>query len=213
MTRRGTTLLVFARSPRPGRTKTRLIPALGAAGAALLHERMVEHAIREATASALGPVVLLGAPHAGHPFFRALCARHGCAAATQSGGDLGARMHAALRAALLRSERAILIGSDCPLLDAADLRAADACLGAGADVVLGPAADGGYVLIGMRAAQAAPFEDIAWGSSEVLAQTRQRLRRAGLAWRELPERFDVDDADDLRHVPPGLLEGLVQRPS
>lgn len=209
MSRRGTALLVFARAPRPGRTKTRLIPALGARGATRLHQRMVEHAVREATASGLGPVVLLGAPNCRHGFFVTLRDRHGCVLQSQSGGDLGARMHAALREALASSESAILIGSDCPLLGAADLLAANASLNAGADVVLAPAVDGGYVLIGMREAHAAAFADIAWGTGTVMAQTRVQLSAAGLEWRELPERSDVDEVGDLRHLPADWPEAAV----
>ena len=51
-----TPVLVFAKAPVPGAAKTRLIPALGAGGAAALHERFVAWTLATAAAAATGPV-------------------------------------------------------------------------------------------------------------------------------------------------------------
>ena len=64
------------------------------------------------------------------------------------------------------------------------------------DAVLIPAEDGGYVLIGLRRPCPAVFEGVAWSTGGVLAQTRDRLRDAGLRWHELPTLWDVDTPDD-----------------
>ena len=77
---------------------------------------------------------------------------------------------------LTRGQAVVLIGSDCPEFDPGYLEAAFAAL-AQQDAVLGPAVDGGYLLIGLRAAPALLFEDIAWGTPQVLAVTRDRLRQ------------------------------------
>ncbi|MGI8739709.1 MAG: TIGR04282 family arsenosugar biosynthesis glycosyltransferase [Gammaproteobacteria bacterium] len=72
--------------------------------------------------------------------------------------------------------------------------------------MLGPAEDGGYVLIGMRrttlsdTATRAIFEHIAWGTQNVLRQTRARLRAHGIPWRELTTLWDVDRPPDLARL-------------
>ena len=206
--------MIFARAPIPGAVKTRLIPALGAAGAAQLAVHMLEHALQIAADAKLGPVQLHGAPDAQHPVLRSAAARAGATCLAQASGELGQRMRLALAAALPLAPRALLYGTDCPALDAAVLRQADAALVNGADCVLVPTADGGFALIGFRrealAAIDEVFEGIAWGSSSVMSSTRDRLLRAGLHWTELATLVDIDEPADLEHVP---REWLVRRAS
>jgi rSAM/selenodomain-associated transferase 1 len=201
-----TAILVFAKAPVQGEVKTRLIPALGAAGAAALHERLVDRALATAAAAAVGPVELCCAPDARHPALGPLARRHGAALGEQGSGDLGDRMHAAFSRALAGAPAAIVIGSDCPALAPEHLRAAAAVLAGGEDAVLAPAEDGGYVLIGLAHPERSLFERIAWGGPTVLAETRARLAAAGLRWRELATLWDVDrpeDLDRLRRELPG----------
>src|SRR5438309_3400186 len=197
-------VMVFARAPTPGETKTRLIPALGEAGAAAVHRRRVMHCRRAARDSRLGPVELWCAPDASDPFFRECERRLGASLHAQGVGDLGARMQRAFESTLARAERAILVGSDIPALSAQYLRVADQALARGDDAVIGPAEDGGYALIGLSRCDPELFRDIPWGGSEVLAQTRRRL--AALSWRssELPVLWDVDRPEDLERLPQGL---------
>ncbi|MDO9371980.1 MAG: DUF2064 domain-containing protein, partial [Gammaproteobacteria bacterium] len=95
--------------------------------------------------------------------------------------------------------QAIIIGSDCPLLTALDLKAALTALSDDFDAVLGPAQDGGYVLIGLHHTSPALFANVPWGTSRVLALTRERLKQ--LQWRahELSAHWDVDRPEDLEH--------------
>lgn len=189
---------VFARAPLPGQAKTRLIPALGAAGAARLHRRLVLRALAAARAAGLGSVSLWCAPDAGQRFFRAL-ARRGVNCRTQPEGDLGARMRAALQATL--PAPTLLIGSDCPALEPAHLHAAADCLRRGDDAVFLPAEDGGYVLAGLAGeAPAALFEDMPWGGDQVMAETLVRLQAAGLRWSEPARLWDVDRPEDLARL-------------
>lgn len=194
------TLILFAREPVAGQVKTRLIPALGAEGAARLYRQLLGIALRAASATPCAQRQLwcTGAPTEGGECAR-LAAVHGCTWHRQSAGDLGARMAAALAEALAATDRAVLIGSDCPDYDAAYLRAAFAALD-DHDAVLGPAADGGYVLIGLRRPAPALFADIHWSSAAVLAETRAALGRIGLAWTELPTLRDLDQPEDLADV-------------
>ncbi len=197
----GCRVIVFARAPEPGKVKTRLIPALSAAGAAELHRRLVRHTLGAATGARLGPVELWCAPDAGDPFFRECERRLGVSLSAQGEGDLGARMQRAFESALARAGRAILVGSDLPALSAQYLRDADQALVRGNEVVLGPAEDGGYVLIGLSRCDPELFRDIPWGGPEVMAETRRRI--ASLAWRssELPVLWDVDRPEDLGRLP------------
>lgn len=202
-----TAVLVFGRSPVPGQVKTRLLPGLSAVQAAMLYERMLEHALAVAAASALGPVSLHVHPEAGCARLRVLAARHAVRMTPQVGPDLGARMHHALRDALLRHPRAVLIGSDCPAVTPRVLReAARALREARAPVVLVPAADGGYVLVGGCAACPAMFRDMPWGSGDVMTVTRDRLRAAGWTWHELSPLRDVDRIQDLDLLPAALRD-------
>ena len=188
-------VIVFARAPLPGRAKTRLVPKLGAWGAARLQARLTERALLTALASRCGPVELHCTPRSRHPFFLREQRNLGISLEKQFGRDLGERMHHALRAALRRHRYAMLIGVDAPELRAADLRRALRLLRAGCDVVIAPAEDGGYALIACRRAPRPIFERIDWGGNEVYAQTVRRLE--GLRWRALRTVWDVDRPADL----------------
>jgi glycosyltransferase A (GT-A) superfamily protein (DUF2064 family) len=75
--------------------------------------------------------------------------------------------------------------------------------------VFGPAADGGYVLVGLRTPVAALFSGIEWSTARVMAQTRERLMTLGISAAELPTLHDIDEPDDLRHLPAGWLQDLA----
>jgi uncharacterized protein len=187
-------VLVFARAPVPRRCKTRLIPALGAQGAAALHRRLVRRTV--ASARAAGAFVEIWcAPGCQHGLFLSCRRDSGVRLRRQPGGDLGRRMALALQEA----RPALLVGTDCPTLTAADLRAAWRAL-ARHDCVLQPSLDGGYVLIGARRFERRALAGIAWSSGRELAQTQARLTRLGLGWTRLDARADVDTPADYRRA-------------
>jgi rSAM/selenodomain-associated transferase 1 len=202
-----TAIIVFAKAPVPGLAKTRLAPALGEAGAAALAERMLRHALAQATAADVGPVELCAAPDATHPALQAAAAAHGARLTEQGSGDLGLRMHRALARSLMRHGRALLIGTDAPALDATVLHQAASAL-QDHDAVFVPALDGGYALVGERRADPRWFSDMRWSHARVMEDTRERLRAAGVRWVELPPVADIDEPMDLVHLPPGWLDGL-----
>ena len=111
--------------------------------------------------------------------------------------DLGARIAAAAEATLATYDGVLLIGTDCPELTGALLREAAGAL-ATHDAVLGPSTDGGYYLLGIRAATPGLFTEITWSSERVAAQTRAVLAKAGLGVYELPALTDVDEEADWR---------------
>lgn len=193
-------MLVFTRTPLPGRVKTRLIPAIGVERAANLHRAMLWRAVETATASAVGPVALWCWPSSAHPFLDEIGRVFGADLHEQEGEDLGERMHGALAHACVEAPGALLVGTDCPFLEAGDLREAADALRDAADAVLGPAEDGGYYLIGVRRSDPRAFAGVEWGSGRVLAATRDRFRELGWRWHELATRRDVDRAEDLPAV-------------
>jgi len=197
-------VMVFARAPTPGEVKTRLIPALGEAGAAALHRRLVTHTLGAAADALIGPVELWCTPDTGDPFFFDCERRLRVSLHAQGQGDLGSRMRRAFESALARAPRAILVGSDIPALSAQYLRDADRALVRGDEIVIGPAEDGGYALIGLSRCDPELFRDIPWGGPEVLSKTRRRA--TALSWRlsELPALWDVDRPEDLERLPEDL---------
>ena len=189
-------ILVFARAPEPGRAKTRLIPALGAEGAARLQGALLDDALTRARAAGPIAIELWGTGTDPDGILRRAAARHGASLHDQCDGDLGRRMHAALDRATTRGVPAIALGTDAPGLTSAAIARAGALLES-ADAVLAPALDGGYVLLGLQRCDSALFEDIEWGTERVLSVTRARLDALGWRRAELPPQWDLDRPEDL----------------
>jgi len=206
-----TAILVFARAPEPGVAKTRLIPLLGAEGAASLQRVMIERSLHTALAAGMDRVELWCTPSAQHPLLTAYAGQFGIAAETQCSGDLGARMRHAAAAALARSARVLLMGVDSPALNAGDLQRAMQALEGPNDAVVIPAADGGYVLLGLNRCETRLFEDIAWGTGSVMMATRERFNELGWRWLELPQSWDIDRPEDVaRLLESGIFPGLAR---
>ncbi len=196
---------IFTRAPVAGATKTRLIPLLGAQGAAYVQRLMTWHALESACALPDATVSLWCAGDADHPFLRLCAASFGVECLPQSEGDLGTRMGDCLQRLLAMHDRVLLTGSDSPATTVADLAQAAAALD-DARMVFIPAEDGGYVLVGARRGGLlrSCFEDVAWGSAEVMAQTRSQFLKQGWApgrdWREMPALWDVDTPEDFQRA-------------
>ena len=190
-------LAILAKAPAPGAVKTRLIPALGAEGAAALHARLIERTVATTCAAAIGPVTLWVTPAPPRAYFTTLASRFPIGLAAQPDGDLGARMLAACQAV---AGPAIVIGTDCPALTSFHLREAADALRAGSDVVVIPAEDGGYVLIGSRRSQPELFSRMTWGVDTVMAETRRRLAQHGLTSHEFAPLWDIDRPEDLARL-------------
>jgi rSAM/selenodomain-associated transferase 1 len=189
-----TRIVIFAKEPVPGRAKTRLIPALGAEGAARLAGRMLEHTIAEALASGL-VVELCGEPDPatwyGGPRLQL---------SAQGNGDLGQRLHRAAER-VLATGPLLLIGADCPTLDRHRLRVAAEALERH-DAVLHPAEDGGYVLLGLRRFHPSLFGGIAWSTDAVAAETLARIAALGWSVDVRGTLADVDEPRDLSSLSP-----------
>ncbi|HTL16180.1 MAG TPA: TIGR04283 family arsenosugar biosynthesis glycosyltransferase [Patescibacteria group bacterium] len=192
------TIILFTRYPRAGRTKTRLIPKLGAEGAAQLQREMTEHVLARVwplvRERRLNLEVWFEDGSQGE-MRRWLGADVRFVA--QGEGDLGARMLRAMERAFRSGvERAIIIGADCPELDARLLSGAFKSLRSHS-LVFGPARDGGYYLLGSREPYPFLFQNINWGTGDVLATSLRRARDAGIDPWLLPELTDIDGPADL----------------
>jgi hypothetical protein len=199
-------ILVFAKAPVRGRVKTRLIPALGADGAARLARQLLDLALEQARAAAVGPVELCMSPAPGHPDWSGIPLPTGIDTRDQGDGDLGERMARATKRHLDDGEAVLLTGTDCPGLDAMRLRAAAARL-ADHDAVIYPAEDGGYPLLGLNAFHPSLFADLPWSTAAVARLTLERM--AALGWRVwVGETLrDIDTPEDL--VQAGPIPGFA----
>ena len=190
-----TLLLVFARAPRRGRVKTRLVPELGEDTALDVHQRLLDRTLREAAAFPGRARLMLD----DHDDRLAAHAREiGLEVGLQHGGGLGERMNAALRDGLQEAARVLLVGSDCPVLDQTYLALAVDGLD-NARVVLGASEDGGYVLIGGSDASVwhdGRFEGVRLGTDYAMADTLVALNDVAPVT-VLPPLWDVDIPEDV----------------
>ena len=194
-------LLIFSRYPVSGEAKTRLIPSLGAVGAAQLHRLMTEYVVGIARATYAASYknsdgVTVHFTGAQLKDFRNWLGSD-IQYKAQSSGHLGQRMQNAFHSAFVDGgKNAIGIGTDVPNLSSVILHQAHESL-SNHDIVLGPAADGGYYLIGMNSFHPELFVGIDWGTEHVYAQTMEICTRLGLRVAELPMLSDVDRPEDL----------------
>lgn len=186
------TVALFARYPQAGKAKTRLIPELGAEGAAHLHRRLVEQTLATIRASGLPFAVhFTGAAQSAFVAWLGSDVR----LVPQGEGDLGARLARV-------APPAILLGADVPDLTAQHLEEAARAL-VEHEVVIGPASDGGYYLLGFARRLPFLFAEMDWGTSAVRRETLRRLAARRIDWLALDELPDCDRPEDLT-LWPGL---------
>jgi len=195
-------LLVFAKTPKPGKVKTRLLAAVSPEAAAALHAACIEDTLRLALKLRGCDVFVFAA--GGTRYFRKLVKKRGSDARVtvlpQRGADLGARMEGAFRKCFAMGYReVVVIGTDTPWMGSARVRQAFAELRA-TDVVIGPAEDGGYYLLGTRKIVADIFRGIPWGTERVIELTLKKIVALRLRSRLLRRDFDLDRPEDLERA-------------
>ncbi len=204
-------LIIFTRYPRPGFSKTRLIPALGVEGAA-----SIQKALTELTLKKIFPLVESG-------FIQARVSFDGCSHdeiqqwlgfgldyEQQADGDLGHKMAMAFDKAFEEEavSRAVIVGTDLHDLTTDILSEAFEAL-RNRDLVIGPATDGGYYLIGMNSPHPELFVDINWGSSRVFEQTRGVADAVKPSVHALPMLNDIDRPEDLAFLKKEFLNSIL----
>jgi rSAM/selenodomain-associated transferase 1 len=211
-------LAVMAKAPRAGKVKTRLAPVLGFDGSAAINVCFLRDTTRNIAEVAAGMSdagtdgraagLICYTPVGDEVAFDGLLPE-GFELIAQRGEAFGERLLAAVEDILSCGYGAVcLIDSDSPTLPGAALRQAVEELARPGDrVVLGGSDDGGYYLIGLKQAHAAPFERITWSTGSVFAETVERCAEAGLEVVELPVWYDVDDAETLAVLERELVDG------
>ncbi|MGC2415710.1 MAG: TIGR04282 family arsenosugar biosynthesis glycosyltransferase [Stellaceae bacterium] len=204
-------IAVMAKAPLVGEVKTRLAPPLSATEAAALSGcfiRDIADNIIAASHSAPIHGYLAYSPAGSEPVFRALLPEAIRLLPPRRSG-LGHSLADAARDLLAAGYGSVcLVNSDSPTLPTAFLVDAAMALRAPDDrLVLGPAADGGYYCIGLKRPHLRLFEEIAWSTPRVFAQTCDRAREIGLAVVLLPPWYDVDDPASLRRLAGEVLGG------
>jgi rSAM/selenodomain-associated transferase 1 len=194
-------LIVVAKEPQPGETKTRLSPPLSDQQAAELYRCFLLDTLELMLRVETAQPILAYTPDKAEPFFRHFAPPE-FVLRRQVGADLGARLDNALTHCLQEGyKQVVVMDSDSPTLPAAILEQAFQSLAhPDVDVVLGPCEDGGYYLIGVKAPCPALFQEIAWSTSTVTAETLQRARAHGLRVACLPRWYDVDTYVDLQRL-------------
>jgi len=192
-------LIVVAREPVPGSTKTRLCPPFTPESAAEFYRRLLLDTLTLMSRLEAADHVVAYTPDDARAYFANLVP-NGFRLIPQQGADLGERLSSALRHHFdLGYRRVVVMNSDGPTLPLTCLEAAFSGLDQ-ADVTLGPGHDGGYYLIGMKRLHAELFQGIAWSTEHVLEQTLVACRRLGLTAHELPLWYDIDVAADLERL-------------
>jgi rSAM/selenodomain-associated transferase 2/rSAM/selenodomain-associated transferase 1 len=194
-------LIIFGRYPAAGRTKTRLIPALGPAGAAALQKQLTEKTVKTAHQSLPRGGVRLALCYEGGDMKRfQRWLGKGVDYSPQASGDIGRRMFLAIQKAYDQGAgRIVLIGTDIPGITSDILDRAFASL-KDHDLVLGPSTDGGYWLVGMTRPENI-FAGIAWSRADVLERTLKVARQKRLNVCLLDPLTDLDTPEDLSRTP------------
>jgi rSAM/selenodomain-associated transferase 1 len=189
-------LIVYAKRPLSGYTKTRLGADIGAEQAAGVYARLLYTYLLDLLDADLADVhiELSVASPADVPLFEVAFPE--LAVHPQIEGDLGQRMAGSFAQAFAAGAGAVVLtGSDIPGLNGRIVQAAFRALES-EPAVIGPASDGGYYLIGMRAPGAPLFDDVDWGTERVLEQTEALARARGVRLAYVAEQFDVDTIED-----------------
>lgn len=197
---------VFAKPFEAGLVKTRLIPSLGAEGAAELAEAMFEDTRTIVRMVPWAQNIVASTA----PLPETLADKNG-SVWLQGEGNLGARLERILRRALSCSDMAIAIGSDSPGLPLERFEQARNLLQMN-DAVLGPCEDGGFYLVGLRRCPPGLFDGIGWSQPVTLLQTVAKLQDSGFKISLLEPWFDVDRPDDLDRLCSLIASGQLAAP-
>lgn len=204
----GCGIAFMAKASAPGRAKTRLVPPLTFEEAAVLNTAFLQDvadnvllAARDADRhGGIAGYAAYGPPGSEDFFRRTLPAGVGLIEAWRP--NFGECLLHTVEEIFARGHTsAVVLNSDSPTLPTAFLVETAAALARPGDrAVLGPSSDGGYYLLGLKAAHRHMFENIAWSTDQVAKQTLERAREIGLDVHRLPVWYDVDDVDGLRRL-------------
>lgn len=204
---RDAVIIVMAKQPQVGQTKTRLYPALSWQEAAYLYQALLQDTIELAANQPWADLAVAITPPESRRYFESISPR-GTLLLPVEGQDIGACLAQILALSLrMGYSKALALNSDGPSLPPEYLGQALAYLEQ-SDVVFGPGEDGGYYLVGLRHAHPAIFRGITWSTERVLSQSLQRVEELGLCAALTPPWYDVDTPGDVLRLM-NELEGLA----
>ncbi len=195
MIKKSNALILFARTPRLGKVKTRLNPDLPQETILKLYTRFLNDSIEKILRISESDPYIAGFPKEDLAYFENLSQKRNISVIPQSGDDLGEKMRNAFDDRFSEGyEKVVIIGSDSPSLPLENIRKA---FRSEKDIVIGPSADSGYYLIGMCRKRVEVFEGVRWGSEAVLRETLEKIQIAKASLELLPIWYDVDEFQDL----------------
>jgi rSAM/selenodomain-associated transferase 1 len=199
-----TCLIIFAKSPIPGKVKTRLIPYITPTEAAELYKAFVTDIICDTHKLKCEQVTIAYTPSNAEATFHSICGRS-VNYLPQKGNNLGERMKNAFKHSFDKGfKRTVIIGTDSPTLPLSYIRDAFDALKE-APVTIGPTFDGGYYLIGLSEQNDAIFDGVDWSTSRVFGQTMTRIQAINKQLYVLPPWYDVDTSDNLEFLRSHIL--------
>ncbi|MBS1258539.1 MAG: hypothetical protein MAG551_01598 [Candidatus Scalindua arabica] len=199
-----TCLVIFAKSPIPGKVKTRLTPHISSTKAAELYEAFIVDTLDTALKLKCERITVAYSPDYAEKTFQRLCGQS-VDYLPQKGYNLGERMKNAFKRSFDKGfRRTVIIGTDSPTLPLSYIQEAFDVLKE-VPVTIGPTFDGGYYLIGLSAQEDALFDNIEWSTSSVFRQTLARIKTANKQLNILPPWYDVDTPDSLEFLRSHLL--------
>ncbi len=194
-------LIIFAKTPVKGRVKTRLQKNLSQTNVLKLYKEFLLQTVCLTEKVKDCKKIIACYPDKNHPYFKTLAKRFGFHLIRQNGRGLGERMKNAITDFLNNGyKKVLIIGCDSPTLPKEYIEAAFKILDK-KRLVIGPSCDGGYYLIGVRGAAPPVFNNIKWGTKDVLKETLRRIpKKMLLSFHLLPFWYDVDTSDDLEFL-------------
>jgi hypothetical protein len=199
-----TCLIIFAKSPIPGKVKTRLTPHITPTKAAELYEAFISDTISTALKLKCERITVAYSPGYAEKTFQRLCGQS-VNYLPQEGHNLGERMKNAFKHSFDKGfKRIVIIGTDSPTLPLSYIQEAFDVLKE-VPVAIGPTFDGGYYLIGLSEQNETIFNDIEWSTSSVFSQTLARIKTANRQLSILPPWYDVDTPEGLEFLRSHLL--------
>ncbi len=190
-------IVLFAKAPISGMVKTRLQPQISPGHSAMLQEAMIKDAIAKMDGIKKVEKFIYFWPKEEKSIFESLVANLSFKLCCQRGVDLGEKMENSFKYLFRQGfSKILIIGVDSPTFPVEYINKAYEKLNK-TELVIGPSADGGYYLIGLKEKAYPLFSGVEWGSSKVLLQTEELIRKHKIKLSLLPVHYDIDTFEDI----------------
>lgn len=202
-------LIVMAKKPAAGSTKTRLSPALNPTEAADLYEAMLGDIVHGLKDREDADVFIAADREDSLPWFSATFPD--VRVVNQGDGSLGDRLDRVLSDALALGYSSVFaISSDSPDLPVDHVTRAFELLDSDeVDVVFGPSEDGGYWTIGWKKPWPEMVRDVEMSRPDVLLNSVRIAEELEATVAFAPEWYDIDEITDVARLAEGIDPGRL----